>query len=215
MKWSIIQKTANPTVEAYGYRDRRVKEFLRKEGGFRCVYCAVHENALGGVQAFHVEHYRPKSRFSSLEHSLANLFYACPVCNRFKSNDWPAEPLATFGNCSYPDPSQVDYSCLFQVDCKSGSVTGTHVASKYVVERLYFNRPHLILERKHFFLSQELGALMKQCKQVIRDLKARGDASSLKYLAKLAETGTQLADLVVKAQSIPLYETTDVSRKRK
>ena len=217
MKWSLIQKTPNPTVEAYGYHDPRVKEFLRQEGGLRCVYCAVNENVLGGIQAFHVEHYRPKSKpeFRALENALSNLFYACPICNRFKSNDWPAEPHRLFKNSSYPDPSSVDYTILFNVNSKNGSVVGTKVASKYIVERLYFNRPQLILERRQYFLDQELTELNNEYSTLIPLLGKKGDARSIKYLTKLSEMSNKLNQLLIDLKKIPSYELGDVTKKKK
>ncbi|MFA6177491.1 MAG: hypothetical protein WC694_01190 [Candidatus Paceibacterota bacterium] len=214
MKWTLIQKTPNPTIEAYGYEDKRVKEFLRQEGGLRCVYCAVHENALGGVQGFHVEHYKPKRRFPVLINSLNNLFYSCPICNRFKSSDWPAEPNKKFGNSSYPNPSQVDYAILFEVDQKSGSVNGKFVASKYIVERLYFNRPQLILERRQYFLDEQLNSLNEKNKDLIKELKTRSDKRSLAYLAKLADFSIKLNELFLTLKKIPSYEISDVTKQR-
>lgn len=213
MKWSQILKTANPAIEAYGCGDSRVKEFLRQEGGFRCVYCAVHENALGGIQAFHVEHYRPKSKFPQFEHALNNLFYACPICNRFKLNDWPAEPHRQFKNSSYPDPSKVDYSVLFKLDSKTGLVAGQYVASKYIVERLYFNRPQLILERRQYFLDQELERINQDYSKLIQELGTKGNKKSLQYLKKLAGLSGKINQLILDLKKMPAYEVADVSRK--
>jgi len=215
MKWTVIQKTENAQLESFGYQDPRVKAFLRKEGRLRCVYCAVHENALGGFQAFHVEHYRPKSRFKDLEHKLSNLFYACPICNRFKSNDWPDEPHEEYSNCSYPDPSKVDYTVLFELNQEDGFIEGLYPASKYIIERLYFNRPQLILERRQYFISQKLSTLTGNSRIQIQELKKRGDQQGRQLLAKLAETAIKLNELFIKANSVPLYEASDVSRKRK
>lgn len=214
MKWSQIHKTPDPATEAYGCHDQRVKEYIRQEGGLRCVYCAVNENALGGVQAFHVEHYRPKSKFAHLEHSLSNLFYACPICNRFKSNDWPAEPQKRFGNSSYPDPSQVDYSDLFQVNEGSGFVSGLYVASKYIVERLYFNRPQLILERKQYYLDRELEGLNQAYAASIQELGAKGTKEATRHLTKLAGLSSKLSSHLLEFKKIPSYEVADVTRKR-
>jgi hypothetical protein len=212
MKWTLIQKTPNAIIEAYGHDDIRVKEFLRQEGGLRCVYCAIHENALGGVQGFHVEHYKPKKRFPALINTLSNLFYSCPICNRFKSSDWPAEPKKKFGNSSYPNPSQIDYSILFEVDDKSGSVKGRFVASRYIVERLYLNRPQLILERRQYSMDEELDLLNQRNKELIEKLKAKNDKKSLAYLAKLADFSTKLNTLFLALKKIPSYEISDVSR---
>jgi hypothetical protein len=200
-------------MEGYGYRDHRVKEFLRREGGHRCVYCAIHENALGGVQTFHVEHYRPKSRFPALENALANLFYSCPICNRFKSNDWPAEPHAPFHNCCYPDPSAVDYTILFDVNQKTGLVAGRRVASKYMLERLYLNRPHLILERRQYFLDQELSKLSDDCASLIPQLGKRRSGKARQHIARLFQTSNKINRLLLDLKKIPSYEIGDVTKK--
>ncbi|MCU0660387.1 MAG: HNH endonuclease [Candidatus Pacebacteria bacterium] len=216
MKWSLIQKTANPTIESYGCRDSRVKEFLREEGGFRCVYCAVHENALGGIQAFHVEHYRPKSKpeFAHLENSLSNLFYACPICNRFKANDWPGEPKKKHSVSSYPDPSTVDYSTLFKVSESTGLVSGPYVASKYMIERLYFNRPQLILERKEYFLRQAFEKLNADHAVLIGELVTKGGKTSGKLIKKLTDLNTKVTKHLMDLKKIPAYELADVRRRR-
>ncbi|MFA5934555.1 MAG: HNH endonuclease [Candidatus Paceibacterota bacterium] len=215
MKWSKIQKTTNLTVESYGCHDSRVKEFLRQEGGFRCVYCAIHENALGGIQAFHVEHYKPKSKFPTLEHILENLFYSCPICNRFKLNDWPAEPNRHLNNSSYPDPSKIDYSNIFNLNTNTGIVSGKYIASRYMVERLYFNRPQLILERRQYFLDQDLNKLNQNYMNLIKDLGVLGNKKSIKYLKTLAKLSGDINKLILDLKKIPSYEITDVSRKHK
>ena len=211
MRWCLIEKTANPALETRGYRDSRVREFLRREGKFRCVYCAIHENALGGVRIFHVEHYKPKKKFPALINSLSNLYYACPICNQFKSDDWPAEPNRSCSNCAYPDPSTVDYSTLFEIDEQSGLVKGHRVASRYMIERLYFNRPQLILERKEYFLSEEMTRSLKSYKDLIKKL-SESDGEATKHLSKLAELNVRLTELINKRKDIPSYELADVRR---
>lgn len=66
---------------------RRYKPFLRTEFEGRCVYCRK-SDLDQDPSAFHVEHYRPRNRFASLETTYANLFYSCAACNRFKDTYW-------------------------------------------------------------------------------------------------------------------------------
>lgn len=58
---------------------------LAEEFHRACVYCMM-PDAFGGT--FEVEHYRPVSRFKSLEHEYSNLFYACRACNGRKGKRW-------------------------------------------------------------------------------------------------------------------------------
>jgi hypothetical protein len=213
MKWNLIKKINDQSLEGCSYHDRRIKELVRRECSFHCVYCAIHENSLGGIQGFHVEHYRPRKEFPSLENKQANLFYACPICNRFKSKDWPAEPQKNFGNASYPDPSKVDYSIIFQVNEKNGYIQGLYVAAKYMVEKLYFNRPQLILERRRYFLSQDLMNCRAQLKELTEKLKSKNNKKANVYLLKLLELNSSMMDLFLEEKNIPAYEIADVRRK--
>ncbi|WP_298514121.1 HNH endonuclease [uncultured Kordia sp.] len=154
MKWTIINKnlTKRP-IKVSEYRKYRSE--IRLEAKEKCVYCAIHENSLGGSDNFHIEHFKPKSKFSALEKEFENLFYACAICNRFKSNDWPEEPNSNHSVPSYPDPKQVNYNTLFDID-ENGLLHGKYVASKYIIEKIVLNRPQLINERKEFKLRARL-----------------------------------------------------------
>lgn len=117
-----------------------------------CVYCTIHESNWGGMDHYHIDHFRPKSKaaFASLINDICNLFYACPVCNRFKSDDWPADPDLNI--VSYPDPSITDYSKIFDINTATYTISGKNVSANYVVTRLYLNRPQLVYERRETFL---------------------------------------------------------------
>lgn len=62
---------------------------LRDHFKYACGYCGNREPELGGSESFHIDHYRPKSKFPHLICNLANLIYACKYCNRYKGNYWP------------------------------------------------------------------------------------------------------------------------------
>ena len=93
MKWFRIPKESSPLPKSGKYYSDW-KEDLSKEGKEQCVYCSVNINTFGGIRNFHVEHYRPKAKdkFPHLEHVYSNLFFACSICNGFKSDDWKNEP---------------------------------------------------------------------------------------------------------------------------
>jgi 5-methylcytosine-specific restriction endonuclease McrA len=164
MRWRRIPKenTAQPSTGSY----RDWKAILAEEGFHQCVYCAIHEVSFGGIRNFHVEHYRPKSKFEHLTNDIRNLFYACSVCNTFKSNDWPSEPVTDHWVQAYPNPSTVDYTELFVVELTSGVVDGRYVASRYMIEKLHLNRSQLIVERRfhHLLLrSEQIRGWIRRC----------------------------------------------------
>lgn len=97
------------------------KPALSVEGYHQCVYCFVSETYFGGIRNFHVEHYRPKTKFIPLTNVYSNLFYVCSICNSFKSDDWPNEPDTDYTKPFYPDPSIVDYCELFDIEENTSS----------------------------------------------------------------------------------------------
>lgn len=151
MNWKLILKDKANQPKEGTYSDW--KEQIAKECFFQCIYCSINEMQFGGIDHYHIEHYKPKSieKFKDLENDICNLFYSCPICNRFKSNDWPndADDLNTI---CYPDPSQYDYSNLFDVCPNDYKVSGKYVSTVYMTERLYLNRPQLLYERREYFL---------------------------------------------------------------
>lgn len=64
-----------------------LRESVRTLYRQRCGYCGVGETDTGGL--LELDHFRPRSQQGS--DAPDNLVYACPTCNRFKGDYWPAE----------------------------------------------------------------------------------------------------------------------------
>jgi hypothetical protein len=170
MRWFRIPKetTQKPSTGKY-YSDW--KEALSIEGKQQCVYCTIGIKPFGGLRNFHVEHYRPKAKdkFPELENEFTNLFFACSICNGFKSDDWN-EPSQSLDNNSYPDPSKTDYSCFLSVDAEQ-LVESNFMTGRYIIQKLFLNRPQLILERKSFKLHEILKRETEILKAIALELK--------------------------------------------
>ena len=69
-------------------RYRAYKSVLRKDFRSRCGYCDDPDTYVGGESGSHIDHFAPKSKFPHLENIYENLVYACPFCNRAKSDKW-------------------------------------------------------------------------------------------------------------------------------
>jgi hypothetical protein len=209
--WQLIQKVPDSTLEG-NYKNPAVREYLRNEANLHCVYCAIHENRVGGVQAFHVDHYRPKSRpeFKSLTHALANLFYACPICNRFKGSKWKNEPTDDHSVIGIPDPSKIDYNTLFDIDTSTGTIAGKYIDAKYITEELYLDRSQLRLERRRFYLETKLDKIRKDL-QIKKDLLIQ-QKGSRELLGKIVSALDKQLELVKQEREIPYYELQDVTR---
>lgn len=154
MNWFRIEKelTEHPTSGTY----KDWKEPLAIEGKYQCVYCTIKSRSFGGIRNFHVEHYKPKSsdKFPELINDFSNLFFACSICNGFKSNDWPNEPNDDFDIDCYPNPSKIDYSILFSINTNF-ELESKYVTGRYIIEKLFLNRDQLILERKEYSLKKK------------------------------------------------------------
>ncbi|MBP6023291.1 HNH endonuclease [Ferruginibacter sp.] len=163
MNWKQIQK--NTRVQNEGvYTDW--KQQISDDCFNQCIYCSIHENPWGGIDHYHIEHFRPKSKFEELEHIITNLYHACPICNKFKSDDWPNENDDLNKVC-YPDPSDYNYTDLFEFDNKTHTLVGKYKSSTYLINRLYLNRPQLTYERREQFLKIKAEALINDAKELI------------------------------------------------
>lgn len=209
MKWKRISKENTQQPTKGNYNDW--KEIIAREGFNQCVYCAIHEGAFGGPRNFHVEHYRPKSKFAHLVNDIFNLFYACAICNVFKSDDWPGEPCADHSLICYPNPSEVDYDSLFDVDLFTGLVSGKFVASRYLVEQLHLNRHQLVLERRTFFICEQIGQTRETIDQLADELKQVGGKEPMQYLARIVHLLAAIDRLKDMTRSISPY-TSDQTR---
>jgi uncharacterized protein (TIGR02646 family) len=203
MMWFRVDKSATPVPTAGTYKNW--KNELREEGRYQCVYCAIGEPLFGGERNFHVEHYRPKKRFSELTNVFSNLFYCCAICNSFKGSDWPNEPAPDFSNCSYPNPSAVDYTDLLSVD-GTGIVSSDAAAGKYVIERLNLNRAQLRMLRRFVSLRNEVTNLIEE---IGRATKVCEDIEALREAFACAEDAYSMLEEFTRA--IP-YEPKDARR---
>lgn len=207
MKWKRIPKE-NSTQPATGkYSDW--KHLLAEEGFHQCVYCALHD-ATFGERNFHVEHYKPKSnrRFKHLEDIFSNLFYACPVCNVFKSDSWPGAPKKDHSVEAYPDPSKCDYSNLFKVVNRTGQIKGQFVASRFLIARLHLDREQLVTERRIFHNDEQMIKLMSffaDTKDNLLTKAKQGQNEAIDFISRLLDLYTDMQILHLKYRQTPSY----------
>lgn len=161
---------------------------------------------------FHVEHYRPKSRFAELANEYRNLFYACPICNCFKGDDWPCEPVGDHSLAAYPDPGGVDYNCLFCVDEVTGRVEGVNVAGRYLAEKLYLNRPQLVVERRLAQIRSRLADVAASLDSVSRSLQSLDSNEARRLLAMLVPALIEIMKMQNGVFGLRPYGPCDTSR---
>lgn len=211
MKWFRIPKEDAIIPTKGTYKDWKPQ--LSEEGNHQCVYCCIGENPFGGIRNFHVEHYKPKSKdeFKHLENEYENLFFACSICNCFKSDDWPNDPNDNLDNTCYPNPAVIDYNEI--IDIKDDFIlNGNTVASNYIINKLFLNRPQLILERKEHKLSLFIDDLIKEQRILFKKLLNKNCDESKVYLEKLNELICNILDLRNKQKQVIPYKASQIKR---
>lgn len=189
MNWRRIPKESTP-LPAHGSTYSDWKPELSEEGFHQCVYCTISESSFGGIRNFHVEHYMPKgiARFAVLKDVFSNLFYACAICNTFKSDDWPADPVEDCSIDCFPNPSIKNYGELFNVDRTTALLNGRNITGTYILNKLYLNRPQLIINRKEHIAEENYQRLInevKDQKKTLFEMVTNGNHKALQFLKQL------------------------------
>jgi len=208
MNWQLIIKDASTQPESGTYSDW--KEQIAKECFYQCIYCSINEAQFGGIDHYHIEHYRPKSleQFKKFENDITNLYYCCPICNRFKSNDWPDDPDSLEIIC-YPDPSIHNYSDLFDFSEIDYSVVGLYCSTKYITERLYLNRPQLLYERREELLRKKENNITKEL-ETIR--KSDEFNNNIIFLNEYLDLISKLRETLMKRPNIRPYKLAEIRK---
>lgn len=79
---------------------------LAKDFNNRCGYTDCPDFWFGGKNNFHIDHFKPISKYSNLEFDYSNLVYSCSYVNILKSDD----------EGDYIDPCDVDFNNHFERD---------------------------------------------------------------------------------------------------
>ena len=132
----------NPEALVSGKYDNPVnKDALRESTSGKCMYC---ESKMGDVSYAHIEHIKPKSKFSDLEFKWNNLGYSCQVCNTNKGNKF--EETTPFINPYDENPEDYIVFLGFFIHQKQGSERG-----EYTIKAINLNRDDLVDSRKNKF----------------------------------------------------------------
>lgn len=124
------------------------RPFVREDFSECCAYCLLPEITAGGREAFELDHFRPKSlpQFAGLANDYYNLYYACHVCNHYKSNHWPA-PAQEAAGYGFIDLCSEVFSAHFS-EQSDGSWAPLSRHAQYTCDKLRLNRRHLVEIRR-------------------------------------------------------------------
>lgn len=141
------------------YKMKDIKTKLKKIYRHKCAFCEQK------VEAFEVEHFRPKSKYWWLAYSWDNLMYICSTCNKSKNNHfdilktkavYKAEDLDNIHNLNQeydiqegrqvinPELEDIEQELIFD---KTGEVSSKNSRVQYTIDICKLNREDL---RVHF-----------------------------------------------------------------
>lgn len=145
---------------------RSYKPYLRKDFFNSCGYCGEDDSYFGGSRGFHIDHFRPHSKFPNLKTDYNNLAYSCPFCNVAKSNDWPGDEHNNIGNgVGYIDPCDASFE-KHLTRHQNGRIEPLTNIGKYM-----YNELHLGLKRKQYvWLLNELDTVMDEVTSLLNSL---------------------------------------------
>jgi hypothetical protein len=129
----------------------RVRQQVRRRAKGRCEYCLVHEE--DSYVGYQIDHIMARKHGGAT--SLANLAFACGLCNRYKGSDVAA-----------PDPTTGDIVVLFNprqqrwrehFSLQGAVVVPLSSIGRATVNLLRLNKPERVLERVELFKAGRYG----------------------------------------------------------
>ncbi len=133
------------------YKHPDNKNALKKSSYDKCMYC---ESKISHIDFAHVEHIKPKDKFTDLEFNWDNLGYACNKCNNKKSNKYFDD--TPFVNPYEEPPEDNLYAFGAILRPKKGSERG-----EITIQEIGLNRPDLLEKRAERL--NELESAIKAC----------------------------------------------------
>lgn len=136
---------------------RKYRDAIAEDCTFRCVYCDNHQDAVGGLEAMEMDHFRPwrktfpdgEQKFLQLRDDPLNLVHACGVCNGFKWSHWPTEdPAVPYDHEKGWIPPFDELRENFFSVANDGTLVATAPPASYQIKQLRLNRPFLKRQRE-------------------------------------------------------------------
>ena len=136
----IVRRETPPKMTGRdGYR--KAEPYFRRDFDYRCAYCMVHEQQLGGTKAFCIDHFKPRSK-GGHSNDYVNVYWSCIPCNLFKHNKWPTEEQSNKGHRFAEPCREQDYGVHF-VESDDCELLPQTPCGEYHVLTLRLNRAWL------------------------------------------------------------------------
>jgi hypothetical protein len=176
------------------YQYERYRGEICEDCKHRCVYCDIHQNECGGSESMHLDHFRPKVHFSDLINDPNNLVWACPGCNRFKGEHWPALGVkeSFLGDEGFIEPFLVNRLDYFKV-AADGELLAQKPPANYQINLLQLNRQTRKLIRYLRLLKLRIAERLIENAKTLEEMANRKDQTEKDYL-ELLRIANELKD---------------------
>jgi len=125
--------------------DKNYKEYLQKDFNHRCAYCDLHDSWIKPL-SYQIDHFIPMRVFiaakrDELKTKYINLMYACPACNRLKSDLFSGDVVSgKIENQLFYNPDTDDLNKYFYRD-ENGQILSDDDKGNEIIKRLQLYRP--------------------------------------------------------------------------
>jgi hypothetical protein len=163
----LVRRASYETRAGGGHYDyTHYRAAIAEDCKFRCVYCDLHEDKIGGREAMEMDHFRPwqktfgaanERRFEHLRNEPTNLVHSCGVCNGYKRAFWPSEdPEVNYDNeKGWIEPFDECRADFFNVE-QDGTLVARKAPGSYTIKKLRLDRPLLKRLREKEILRDQL-----------------------------------------------------------
>lgn len=165
-KHIIVRNCTKEYKDYHSYRPYLEQDFMH-----RCAYCDMHDEWIAPL-SFQIDHFIPREKFekagrTDLDNDYRNLMYACPACNRLKSDCFDGEiPEREISNPYLYNPVDVDYNKIFYRD-EDGYIRSEDPLGRQMIRQLQLYRP-----TKHMaWLLDEVKTVYDELEQKIEEEK--------------------------------------------
>lgn len=145
---------------------QKYKSILEIDFNKKCGYTDCNQIWFGGTSSFHIDHFKPKSKFPQLSTKYSNLVYSCSYVNVSKSDDISG----------FLDPVDIDYNQHFFRD-ELGNIypidNSPTAKYMYIKLKLYLRRYSII------FMLEKIRVKMTEIKSLIENINNPIDKEKL------------------------------------